>query len=166
MSDEQWAQMEKKLKELGSSFEFDNEKEVSKYINFPIDTPFTGDLSERKFFMQLLENETYKKQYYSYLDLLARKYILGGTLISTMDQIMNEIRDINGTENNAFYSNDKFLKAKDCFKTLLEKKALSVIGQMKGVIPSTRDGQEKDSSNLIKGDGILLSDLGTLDDAE
>ena len=41
--------------------------DASATINFPIDTPFTGDTADRSFFMSLLENRTYLAKYHEYL---------------------------------------------------------------------------------------------------
>ena len=55
-----------------------SKEDVSKIVNFPIDTPFSCDLSKRTFFMNLLANKAYKARYYYYLDVLCREYIKGG----------------------------------------------------------------------------------------
>ncbi len=133
---------------------------VSKIVNFPIDTPFSGDLKQRTFFMNLLANEQYKALYYHYLDILCTKYIMGGELNNTMTKIQNEIGDVAGTEPNAFYNNEQFKKACKTLQLLLERKAESVIGQMKGQIPATWDGQEAHPELLIKSNDINLLDLG------
>lgn len=139
-----------------------SKEDVSKIVNFPIDTPFTSKLSKRTFFMNLLANETYKERYYYYLKVLCNKYIKGGGFKKTIATIDKEIGTFVGTEDNAFYSNKRFHKAMQTFDTLLQKRAASVLGQMNGKIPSTWDAQKAESEKLINSDDINLSDLGGL----
>ena len=139
-----------------------SKEDVSKIVNFPIDTPFTSKLSKRTFFMNLLANEAYKARYYHYLNVLCNQYIKGGGFKKTVDTINKEIGSFVGTEENAFYSNNRFYKAMQTFDTLLQKRAASVLGQINGSIPSTWDAQKAESEKLINSDDINLSDLGGL----
>ena len=137
-----------------------SKEETSKVVNFPIDTPFLADASKRTFFMKLLANETYKAQYYHYLSVLCNEYIKGGEFTKTLSTIENEIGEIAGTEANAFYTNEQFHKAKKMLQLMLERRAASVLGQIKGTIPATWDGQKAESQKLIKSDDINLQELG------
>lgn len=139
-----------------------SKEDVSKIVNFPIDTPFTSKLSKRTFFMNLLANEVYKARYYHYLNVLCNQYIKGGGFKKTVDTINKEIGSFVGTEENAFYSNNRFYKAMQTFDTLLQKRAASVLGQINGSIPSTWDAQRAEPEKLINSDDINLSDLGGL----
>lgn len=135
-------------------------EEVSRVVNFPIDTPFSCDLSRRTFFMNLLANQQIKARYYHYLDVLCNQYILGGEFSKTLDAINGEIGDVAGTEANAFYTNEQFHEAQKILQLVLEKRAASVLGQMKGEIPSTWEGQKQQPQLLINSDDINLQDLG------
>mgnify|MGYP002523775861 CR=1 FL=1 len=129
-------------------------------MNFPIDTPFSADLKHRTFFMHLLANEQFKARYYHYLDVLCNQYILGGEFSKTLDAINNEIGEVAGTEANAFYSNEQFHKAQKTLQLVLEKRAASVLGQMKGEIPATWESQKAQPQLLININNINLQDLG------
>lgn len=135
-------------------------EEVSKIVNFPIDTPFSADLKHRTFFMKLLANEQFKARYYHYLNMLCKQYILGGELAKTLSAINGEIGDVAGTEANAFYTNEQFHKAQKTLQLVLEKRAASVLGQMKGEIPATWESQKAQPQKLINSDDINLQDLG------
>lgn len=148
--------------EMPMSESFWSKEDVKKIVNFPIDTPFSCDLSKRTFFMNLLANETYKSRYYHYLKLLCNKYIKGGGFQKIVATINKEIGTFVGTEDNAFYSNKRFHEAMRTFDTLLQKRAASVLGQIKGTIPSTWDAQKAEPEKLINSDDINLSDLGGL----
>ncbi len=137
-----------------------SKEEVSRVVNFPIDTPFSADLNERTFFMKLLANEQFKARYYHYLDMLCNQYILGGKFGKTLSLINEEIGQLAGTEANAFYNNDRFHKAQQTFQRLLERRAASVLGQIKGSIPSTWEGQKAQPQQLINSNDINLQDLG------
>ena len=137
-----------------------NPEEVSHVVNFPIDTPFLGDLSQRKFFMNLLNNEQFKARYYHFLDMLCNQYILGGEFAKTLAAINTEIGEVAGTEPNAFYTNEQFHKAQKTLQLVLEKRAASVLGQMKGKIPSTWEAQKAQPQLLINSKDINLQDLG------
>lgn len=137
-----------------------SKEETSRIVNFPIDTPFSEDLSQRTFFMKLLANEKYKARYYHYLNVLCNEYINGGEFAKTLTAIENEIGKLVGTEANAFYTNEQFRKAQQTLRLVLEKRAASVLGQMNGTIPSTWEGQKNQPQNLISCDNINLQNLG------
>ena len=54
--------------------------EIRQIINLPIDTPFICDLSEREFFMNIIDNDEYRNKYHEYLSLLAKQYVMEGSL--------------------------------------------------------------------------------------
>ncbi|MBR5747610.1 MAG: CotH kinase family protein [Prevotella sp.] len=139
-----------------------SKEDVSKIVNFPIDTPFTSKLTKRTFFMNLLANESYKARYYHYLNVLCNDYIKGGGFQKVVATIEQEIGSFVGKEANAFYSNERFHKAMQTFDMLLQKRATSVLGQICGSIPSTWDAQKAEPEKLINSDDINLSDLGGL----
>jgi hypothetical protein len=60
----------------------------------------------------------------------------------------------------ADYSNEQFHKAQKTFILVLERRAASVLGQMKGEIPATWDGQKAQPQLLINSNDINLQDLG------
>lgn len=135
-------------------------EETNRIVNFPVDTPFFGDLSQRTFFMMLLANETYKVRYYHYLYVLCNDYIKGGEFAKTLANIEREIGKIVGMEANAFYTNEQFHRAKQTFQLVLENRAASVLGQMNGTIPATWEDQKFQPQKLINSDDINLQDLG------
>ena len=137
-----------------------SKEETSRIVNFPIDTPFSEELSQRTFFMKLLANEQFKARYYHYLDVLCNQYILGGEFSKMLDAINDEICDVAGTEANAFYTNEQYHKAQKTLQLVLEKRAASVLGQMSGSIPSTWESQKQQPQQLIKSDDINLQLLG------
>ena len=132
----------------------------SMVVNFPIDTPFTGDLSDRSFFMKLLENTEYKAKYYGYLSKLSSEYVKGGKLDKTIETIMQEIGSITGTEKNAFFTNDEFKEGVSVLNQVIKRHSDSILGQIGGIIPSTWEGQEAEPDKLINCDDIDILKMG------
>jgi len=123
--------------------------ETKQIINLPVDTPFTCDLSEREFFMNILSNEEYCSRYHEYLRKLAEEYVKGGVLDDTVKLYSEEIKDIVCTEDNLFYDREEYEKAVEMLKLFLQKKSESVIAQLNGTIPSSRDEQQGREDTFI-----------------
>lgn len=126
-------------------------------INDAIDTPF----SITSFFDALLENEEYLEQYHEYLNELVEKYVNGGEFEKTYERIRSQIDDLVGNDPTAFYSYEEYEEAANMLIEVVQLRAKSVSGQLAGTIPSTDEGQQQDSSNLIDGSDIDLSVMGS-----
>ena len=137
---------------------------ASETINFPIDTPFSSgvDLADRQFFMALLENETYLAQYHDYLSQLVEEYVNGGGFDSFYDRVTAQIDALVQNDPTSFYTYDEYTAAAAMLKETVKLRAASVQGQLDGSIPSTRDGQSEDSSNLLDASSIDLSVMGVM----
>ena len=137
---------------------------ASETINFPIDTPFSSgvDLADRQFFMALLENETYLAQYHDYLSQLVEAYVNGGGFDSFYDRVTAQIDALVQNDPTSFYTYDEYTAAAAMLKETVKLRAASVQGQLDGSIPSTRDGQSEDSSNLLDASSIDLSVMGVM----
>ena len=137
---------------------------ASETINFPIDTPFSSgvDLADRQFFMALLENETYLAQYHDYLSQLVEAYVNGGGFDSFYDRVTAQIDALVQNDPTSFYTYDEYTAAAAMLKETVKLRAASVQGQLDGSIPSTRDGQSADSSNLLDASSIDLSVMGVM----
>ena len=138
---------------------FDNAAEANKYVNFPIDSPFSCSLSDRTFFLKLLENETYKEMYYKYLNQLC-SYINDGQFDITIQKIDNKIGTTAGMGTTDFYTNTEYKTAISTFKELLKLKSTSILAQLNGKIPTTWDDQETSPDSLIDATHINLKDMG------
>ena len=126
-------------------------------INDAIDTPF----SITDFFDALLENEEYLEQYHGYLNELVEKYVNGGEFEKTYERIRSQIDDLVGNDPTAFYSYEEYEEAANMLIEVVQLRTKSVSGQLAGTIPSTDEGQQQDSSNLIDGSDIDLSVMGS-----
>ncbi len=137
---------------------------ASETINFPIDTPFSSgvNLADRQFFMALLENETYLAQYHDYLSQLVEEYVNGGGFDSFYDRVTAQIDALVQNDPTSFYTYDEYTAAAAMLKETVALRAASVQGQLDGSIPSTRDRQSEDSSNLLDASSIDLSVMGVM----
>ena len=127
-------------------------------INDVIDTPF----SITNFFDALLEDEEYLAKYHEYLNELVEKYVNGGEFQKTYERIRSQIDDLVSDDPTAFYSYEEYDAAAQMLLEVVSLRAESVSGQLDGMIPSTDDGQQEDSSSLIDGSDIDLSVMGTM----
>ena len=133
--------------------------DASETINFPIDTPFSSNISmeDRQFFAALLENEEYLAKYHEYLMMLAEEYVGGGLFEKTVENIRTSIDSLVEDDPTAFYTYDKYTAAADMLIDTVKLRAESVLGQLDGTVPSTHDGQTANPDVLIDASSIDIS---------
>lgn len=136
---------------------------ASETVNFPIDTPFTVSMEERRFFRELLENETYRAQYHEYLRVLCEEYV--GTVFpqtyAAMRLLLDELVASEEADPSAFHTNGDYVEAAEMLKKTIERRAESILGQLEGSIPSTRDGQDAEPGKLLDCADLDLSAMGS-----
>lgn len=139
-------------------------QDASDVINFPIDTPFSSGISteDRQFFISLLENEEYLEQYHEYLRQLTDEYVGGGIFENTVSRITSQIDDLVESDPTSFYSYTEYKSAVEMLKETVSLRAESIRSQLDGKIPSTRSGQESDTSALIDSSSIDLNVMGVM----
>lgn len=139
--------------------------DASSVINFPIDTPVSGvTLEDRPIFAAILNDESACALYHSYLDKLCNEYVQGGMFELTYTKLRSLLDSRVATSEHdptAFYTVDEYTTAVEMLKTVIEKRAESIIGQLDGSIPSTTDGQQDDASALIDASDINISAMGS-----
>lgn len=142
---------------------------ASATINFPIDTPVSGvTLEDRPIFAAILNDEDACARYHDYLRQLCEEYVGGGRFAIAYQQLRNLLDGRAGsdtqTDPTGFYTSDEYEQAVTLLKTVVEKRAESILGQLDGTIPSTTDGQQADPDALVDTSGIDLTILGTQGD--
>lgn len=139
--------------------------DASSVINFPIDTPVSGvTLEDRPIFAAILNDESACALYHSYLDKLCNEYVQGGMFELTYTKLRSLLDSRVATSEHdptAFYTADEYTTAVEMLKTVIEKRAESIIGQLDGSIPSTTDGQQADANALIDASDINISAMGS-----
>ena len=73
---------------------------------------------------------------------------------------MQEIGDITGTENNAFFTNEEFRDGVSVLCRVIQKRSDSILGQIDSSIPSTWEGQQSEPDKLINSDDIDILKMG------
>ena len=139
---------------------------ASSTINFPIDTPVSGvTLEDRPIFAAILNDEDACARYHDYLRQLCEEYVGGGRFTIAYQQLRNLLDGRAGsdtqTDPTGFYTSDEYEQAVTLLKTVVEKRAESILGQLDGTIPSTTDGQQAAPDALVDASGIDLTILGT-----
>lgn len=139
-----------------------NGGDADSVVNSPIDDAF----SSTNFFDTLMENETYKAQYHSYLQQLVDEYIDGGGFDAFYERVRSQIDELVETDPTAFYSYDEYVTAAETLYQTVKLRGESISGQLDGTIPSTEDGQRSAQDSLIDASSINLSDMGTMNHGE
>lgn len=139
--------------------------DASSTINFPIDTPVSGvSLDDRQIFKVILDDADACARYHTYLDKLCTEYVQGGQFELTYTMLRSLLDSRVATEEHdptAFYSADEYSEAVEMLKTVIERRAESILGQLDGTIPSTTEGQQADNSACIDASDLALSVMGT-----
>lgn len=139
--------------------------DASSTINFPIDTPVSSvSMEDRQIFAVILNDEDACALYHSYLEKLCTEYVQGGQVELTYTMLRGLLDSRVATEEHdptAFYTADEYTEAVEMLKTVIERRAESILGQLDGTIPSTIDGQQADSSTLVDASDLDLSIMGS-----
>lgn len=139
--------------------------DASSTINFPIDTPVSSvSVDDRQIFAVILNDEDACALYHSYLEKLCTEYVQGGQFELTYTMLRGLLDSRVATEEHdptAFYTADEYTEAVEMLKTVIERRAESILGQLDGTIPSTTDGQQADSSTLVDASDLDLSIMGS-----
>lgn len=139
--------------------------DASSTINFPIDTPVSSvSMEDRQILAVILNDEGACALYHSYLEKLCTEYVQGGQFELTYTMLRGLLDSRVATEEHdptAFYTADEYTEAVEMLKTVIERRAESILGQLDGTIPSTTDGQQADSSTLVDASNLDLSIMGS-----
>lgn len=141
--------------------------DASDTINFAIDTPVSSGVSmeDRQIFAVILNDEEACALYHSYLEKLCTEYVQGGQFELTYTMLRGLLDSRVATDEHdptAFYTAEEYTEAVEMLKTVIERRAESILGQLDGTIPSTNDGQRADSSALIDASDLDLSIMGSM----
>lgn len=126
-------------------------------VNSAIDDAFSGT----EFFDTLMENETYRAQYYSYLNQLVQEYVYGDGFETFYNRTRNLIDSLVETDPTAFYSYEEYQTAADTLYQIVKLRAQSIEGQLSGTIPSTSE-EQTGSDTLIDASSLSVSAMGTM----
>lgn len=131
--------------------------DASKVVNSPIDDAF----SITTFFDALLEDEDYHAQYYAYLQQLIEEYVSGGGLDAFYSRVRSQIDSLVESDPTAFYTYEEYADAAEMLYQTVQRRGMSIAGQLSGDIPSTESAQ-RSSNALIDASDLDISSMGTM----
>lgn len=123
-------------------------KDGEKAINFPIDSPVTGNLEDAPLIGKLLENDDYKELYHKYLKQISDDYFGSGTFNNRVTQINKLISNYVKKDATAFYNYEEYKIGVTELLTFGKDRANSVQAQLNGEQSSTEYGNVETTLNL------------------
>lgn len=131
---------------------------ASAEVNAPIDTPVSGDMSDRPMLAWIFGNEKYTALYHEILAELVNRTDFAA-LIAETAALIAPYAEKDPTK---FCTCEEFKAGVSAIRDFCLLRAESIRGQLEGSIPSTSDGQRTDSSALIDASALTLSDMGSM----
>ncbi|WP_170075801.1 CotH kinase family protein [Paraclostridium dentum] len=134
--------------DLNMSFGGFSVKDGEKAVNFPVDSPVTGNLEDAPLIGKLLENDDYKEIYHKYLKQISDNYFSSGTFNNRVTQINKLISNYVKKDATAFYNYEEYKAGVTELLTFGKDRAKSVQAQLNGEQPSTEYGNVVTTLNL------------------
>lgn len=127
-------------------------------VNSPIDSPVSGDMSDRPMIGWIFSDEKYTEIYHRYFS----EFISSVDITAIIDEAAELISSYVEKDPTKFCTFEEFEKGVDSLRLFCELRLQSVQGQLNGTLPSDSEGQNSDSSALIDTSALNLSDMGTM----
>lgn len=118
--------------DLNMSFGGFSVKDGEKAINFPIDSPVTGNLEDAPLIGKLLENDNYKELYHNYLNQIVDSYFSSGAFNNRVTQIDKLISNYVKKDATAFYNYEEYKTGVTELLTFGKDRTKSVQAQLNG----------------------------------
>ena len=131
---------------------------ASSSVNAAIDTPVSGDMSDRPMVAWIYDNAQYTEQYHQ----LFRDFLSSVDFEKLITETAALIDSYVQKDPTKFCTYEDYQKGVAAIKTFCKLRAESVSGQLNGTIPATSDGQKADSSALIDTGDLNISDMGSM----
>ena len=132
-------------------------------INLPIDEPVIGvEIENRPLLNCLLSDETYKAQYYAYMDQFLKDYVESGRLEETAERLVQMILPYIEQEPTGNISVEQFHAAVKSDMDFCSYRYDSMRGQLDGEIPTTLAGQAAAPETLVDCSDFISPDSGSL----
>ena len=135
------------------------------YVNYPIDTPASGEIMRnRPLYHNLMKNEEYFAKYHEYFDQFIEGYFESGLFEKKAAETAKMIAPYVKKDPTAFCSYEDYLTAVRTITDFCLLRAESVRGQLSGEIPSTIRGQQEDTESRVDASDVWLPDMGEIAD--
>lgn len=142
---------------------FESQSDAEGLINYPIDTPVSGgDIESRPMLAWIFGSEDYTELYHKYFSEFISGYFESGCFAEMIDTVTQMIAPYVEKDPTKFCTYEEFETGADTLKTFCLLRAESIRGQLDGTIPSTEEGQKQDSSALVDGSAVTVSDMGSM----
>ncbi len=135
-------------------------RDAASAVNDPIDTPLsvTGD-GDRPMADWIVSSEANTALYHQYF----AEFLETADPDALIDEASALISSYVERDPTKFCTLEEFETGVQTLKTFCALRTESVSGQLAGTIPSTTEGQAADPDALVDASGLVLSDLGTMD---
>lgn len=135
------------------------------YVNYPIDTPNSGEIMmNRPLYHNLMKNDDYYALYHEYFEQFIAEYFESGYFEEFVKETNEMIAPYVEKDPTAFCSYEDYALAVDTITNFCLLRAESVRGQLNGTIPSTIAEQLEDKSNFVDASSVWLPDMGEIED--
>jgi len=135
------------------------------YVNFPIDTPNSGDIMlERPLFHNLMKKSTNYFRYHELFDYFISEYFESGYFESLITETSTMIAPYVKKDPTAFINYNDHQQGVNAIKEFIELRAQSIRKQLNGKIPSTIRGQEENPELIVSASHLKLEDMGEIAD--
>lgn len=135
------------------------------YINYPINTPASGEIMKnRPMYHNLMQNNEYFARYHDYFDSFISEYFESGYFENFTNETVEMISPCVQHDATAFCSYEDFQLGAETIQNFCLLRSESVRGQLNGTIPATIAGQSKDKSNFVDASSVWLPDMGEIAD--
>ncbi len=127
-------------------------------VNAPIDSPVSGDITDRPMISWIFGNDAYTAQYHQYFS----EFLDTVDITAIIDETTELIAEYVEKDPTKFCTYEEFQKGAAAIRTFCTLRTQSVRGQLDGTIPATAEGQTADRSALVDASGLTLADMGTM----
>lgn len=136
-------------------------------INYPIGTPWTGDVMvKRPLYHKLMQKSEYYMSYKNYMDKLIKEYFESGLYETKIRKTMKMIDPYVKNDAVAFCGYEDYMLGADTLLEICRMRSESVRGQLDGIYPSSFKEQNEMEYEGIDTANISIYDLGDFDDLE
>lgn len=124
---------------------------ASETVNTPIDTPVSGDVSDRPMVNWIFESEEYTQQYHQYFS----SFLNSVDIVDIIDHAYDLIKDYVAKDPTAFYSYDEFELGVETIRQFCELRSESISMQL-------ANNETTTDMNYVDASSITLSDMGSM----
>ena len=132
--------------------------DTSTSVNAAIDTPVSGDMSDRPMIAWIFDSDEYTQMYHT----LFNEFINSTDFTSLINKTADMITEYVEKDPTKFCTFEEFEKGVAAISQFCSLRAESVKGQLNGTVPSTSEGQKNNSSLLIDTSRLNISNMGTM----